>query len=606
MKKISGIRLFLAFFLVSLIIYANSIKGEFVFDDKALIVANNDIKHLSTIPLLFTSDIFKFSFTSFEFKYNYYRPISSLVSAIVYRFSGLNTIGYHLANILIHSLNVLLVFYLIYRLFADYRLALLTGMLFCAHPLHTEAVSYISSLAELLVGLFVLLAVISYLHYTTSRKWTGYLVSLLSFVLALLSREAGFLLFVPFFLLTIGLRSRLDRSAVLAHFLSFLGILLIYIRLRLTFLVPIQYFPDGNLSPFMDVINFFNVLFEYIKLLIAPSSLHVFRAITPIRWVYSSEVIRPLLLLILLAFITIVCVKRKKYSIVFGISWFMLGLLHLVRFMYKFEGYIAMEEHWAYFASIGFFVALSGLILSINKRKLVIALSGFLIFYYGALTFINSGHWKSEIDFYSHNLKLIKPGLSIIPRLNYVTTLYKQSRYKEAIEQIDTILSLSPNNLFAYIELGNIYYSMKNYPEAKAAYGQALKIDYFCWQANRKLKLIANETGEEFEDDIDPRLSPAEARIISFIRLGEFGNALEDLKKVMLDSPTVQFYTLSGITFWKMGLYLQAEEAFKAALAKDPNYTHALNNLAVVYEIRHDTTKAVQTRRRLAEIEGAK
>lgn len=601
-KNKNTLVLFLFLFTVALIIYSNSLNGDFLFDDKPLIVDNQDIKDVRNIPMLFTSNIFKFSFPAFEISYTYYRPLQTFLFALVYRVSGLNPFGYHLSSIIIHALNALLVFYLINKLFANYPLALLSSILFCVHPIHTETVSYISSVAELLVSLFILLTIIFYIRYVGSAKITQYFISIFSFICALLSRETGFLILVPLFILLIGLKSRSSRSSIWLHFLSFSGILAIYIRLRLTVLIPIQSFPNSPYPFLFDILNFFAVLIEYIRLLILPYKLHLFRVIMPVSFSRPLQIIPPVLLLISLILVMIVSIRRKKYILLLGISWFVLGLLHLVRFMYKFRDRITIEEHWVYLASIGFFLAASYLILKIKRPKAAAAASIFILLVYGSLTFINSSHWKDELTFYRYNLKLIEPRLSIVPRLNFSTALYKRGFYKEAIDETNRILSIAPGNLYAYIQLGDIFKAMKKYPEAKQAYRQALKIDYFFWQANRRLKFLAEETGEAYEDEIDPKLSPAEAKIISLIRMGEFEKALDALTEVLSVSPTPQFYTLSGITLGKMGLFNQAIEAFNAALKIDPDYSLALYNLAVIYEGKHEQNKADQIWGRLEKL----
>jgi tetratricopeptide (TPR) repeat protein len=591
--------IFLFLFVVSLIIYSNSLNGNFLFDDNPLIVDNQDIRDVRKIPSLFTNDIFKFSFPAFDNNYNYYRPVQTFLFALIYRVSGLNPLGYHLTSIIIHSLNALLVFYLINKLFANYSLAFLSSILFCVHPIHTETVSYISSIAELLVGLFILLTITSYIRYIESAKIMEYAISILSFILALLSKETGFLIFVPFFMLVIGLKSKFSRSSVWLHFFSFIGILVIYIRLRLTLLMPIHSFPNSPYPFLFDVLNFSNSLIEYIKLLIAPRTLHIFRNIMPISFSRPLQIIMPALLLISLAAVLIVSIKQKRYILLLGMSWFVLGLMHLVRFMYKFRGHVTMEEHWVYLASIGFFLIAAYLILKIKRPRAIMAVSIFVIVAFSSLTFINSNHWKDEISFYRYNLKLIEPHLSIVPRLNLTIALYKRGLYKDALAEVNSILAIAPENLYAYIQLGDIFRAMKRFPEAEQAYKQALKIDYFCWQANRKLKLIAEETGQEFKDEIDPRLPPTEAKICSLIRMGDFDKAIETLKEVLLTSPSPQFYTLYGITFAKLGLYHQAIEAFNAAIKLDPHYTLALYNLAVIYENKHEQNKADEIINRL-------
>ena len=599
---ISKLRLFLILLLASLVIYSGSLKGEFLLDDHSLIINNEYIKHIKTLPLLFTTHVFSFSIHNFETNHTYYRPLQTLSFAFDYAVWRLNPFGYHLTNVIMHSLNAFLVFLLIYWLFTNYPLAFLTSILFCIHPMQSEAVSFISGRSELLVSLFTLLSVVSYLSYLKSRRGLFYLTALVSFIFALLSREAGFLLLLPFFILALGIRSKLSRSSVWAHFFSFAAVLAIYIELRLTILFPIKSLLNSQSSFLADLLNFSNVLIEYIYLFIFPHGLHIFRSIQPSFLASPFHIILPVFFLILLAAVSLICIRRKNHVVLFGIGWFVFTLLYLARGMHKFQGSIAMEEHWAYLASLGFFIIVAYLILSINKRVFAKALTVCIIIIYGGLAFINSSHWKNELAFYRYNLKFIEPSLSIIPRLNFSTALYKHGLYQEAIGQVNFILSLAPNNLFAYIQLGDIFRVMKKFPEAKQAYKDALKIDYFCWQANRKLEALAKEMGEVYVLDMDPRFPPDEARIISFMRMGEFDKAMKALAKELSVKPSPQLYTLCGITYGKVGLYNQAIEAFNAALKLDPGFLIALHNLEVAYLNTNRPDKAAEVARRIKEI----
>lgn len=600
--RISNRTIFLFLLLSSLLIYANSMSGDFLLDDKPLIINNEYIKHLNTLPLLFTTHVGMFSMHSFELGYSYYRPLQTLSFAIDYYLWRLNPFGYHLSNIIIHSFNALLVFYLLYQLFSNYPLALLSAILFCLHPIHTESVSYISGRSELLVGLFTLLTLVFYRGYLDSRKGWSYLVSILSFTSALISREAGFLIFVPLFILITGLRSNLPKKSIYLNFLSFAGIVGIYIILRLTFLVPIGRSPTSPFPFLSDILNFLNVTVEYTKLFLFPHSLHILRSIAPISSYRPINLIAPLLFLLSLLIILIVSLKQRKYTLIFGITWFILALSYLIKFMYKFNVRIAMEEHWVYLASIGFFVVLSSLILSIKRQKLIKLISAFIIIGYATLTFINAKHWKREIDFYRYNLRFVQPQISIIPRLSFITALSKRGLYKEAMEQVNFILLLAPQMWMAHIQAGDIFRQMKRFAEAKEAYKNALKIDYFCWQANQRLRSLAQETGEQYKDELDPLLSPAETKVISLIRMGNFSEAIEALREILSVSPSPQFYTLAGITLGKIGQYHKAIEAFEAALKINPRYPLALYNLAILYENMGNPKKAMQLRENIEQV----
>jgi tetratricopeptide (TPR) repeat protein len=174
--------------------------------------------------------------------------------------------------------------------------------------------------------------------------------------------------------------------------------------------------------------------------------------------------------------------------------------------------------------------------------------------------------------------------------------------YKEVLDEISFVLLLDPQNWIAYLKRGDALRAMNKFPEAKEAYQKALKMDYFCWQANQRLILLAEQAGEVYKDEVDPALSPLEAGIVSLIRIGEFGEALKTLDKAISDQPSPSLYTFAGIAFGKMGLYDKAIDAFNAALKMDPNYPLALYNLAVTYEKKDSPDKADQIRKRIGQI----
>ncbi|MCX5701796.1 MAG: hypothetical protein NTW64_02300 [Candidatus Omnitrophica bacterium] len=586
MRKLSKPIIFLLLFSVSLIIYSNILSGDFIWDDKVLILNNEYIKNIKYAPLFFTTDSFRSSADSLGNRYTLYRPINLVSLAIDYRIWGFSPFGYHLTNILIHALNAFLIFYFIYGLFSSYPLAILTCFLFCVHPLHTEAVSWITARAELLVSLFTLISLISYIGYARTGKGIKYLISLFSFILALLSREAGFLIFFPLSIIVIGLASKIPRKTIILNSFCFIGILAIYTILRLNLIVPMQLYPAASKFPFWhDVLNFLLVLTEYIKLLIFPHSLHILRSIKPIVSYHPVYIILPVSLLIFLTVALIASIRQKKYIFLFGAGWFLLALLYVGRIMYyRDANSVSAEEHWIYLASAGFFVILAKFILSFKKPAIVKILSAAIIAFYASTTFINNNHWKEEIGFYRYNLKFIDQPISIMPRIEFASVLYQHSLYSEAIDQIDLILSADPQSWIAYVQLGDTFKAMRRFSEAKEAYEKALRIDYFCWQAYRRLKVLAGLTGEQFCEGIDPGLSPDEYKVVFLIRMGHFGKALEALQDILSVSQGPEFYTLSGITFFKMGMYDRAIEAFNAALSIDKDYLPALNSLAMVYK----------------------
>ena len=173
---------------VSTAVYLNSLSHGFVFDDMGTIVENKYISDLSNnFPLFFTKEYFKIAGNETS-----YRPLATLSYYLVYAIAGLNPFFYHLLSVLLHTVNVVLV-YLLGTLILKHRLtALIAVLMFACHPVLTEAVNCISYNEDLLAAVFFLLAFLFYLKSPTNGLKPGrknYVISPFFFMLALFSKE---------------------------------------------------------------------------------------------------------------------------------------------------------------------------------------------------------------------------------------------------------------------------------------------------------------------------------------------------------------------------------------------------------------------------------
>src|SRR3972149_2774616 len=173
------------------IIYSNTLNGPFVFDDGLYIVKNPQIQDPS---LLWPPSTRYLAYLSF---------------ALNYAWGGLDTFGYHLFNLAVHIANSALVFALALLVFKtsalkgrgleEYALptALIASFLFAAHPVQTQAVSYITQRLASLAALFYLLSLVLYLKWRTTDAGGRafiYIAALLAAVAAQFTKEIGFTL----------------------------------------------------------------------------------------------------------------------------------------------------------------------------------------------------------------------------------------------------------------------------------------------------------------------------------------------------------------------------------------------------------------------------
>ena len=170
--------------LVSFLAYMNTLHHQFVFDDFRIIVNNPFIMDWKHFPALFNCDYFKISG---ELSY---RPLITLSYFTDYAIWGLNSFGFHLTNLILHSLNTFIVYLLLFKITSRFNLTVISCLFFSIHPILTETVNSVGFREDLLCATFFLLALFFYVKlYTSKYKKTCYVASLLAYFFSLLSKE---------------------------------------------------------------------------------------------------------------------------------------------------------------------------------------------------------------------------------------------------------------------------------------------------------------------------------------------------------------------------------------------------------------------------------
>ena len=148
-------------------LFANTFGNPFIWDEQGLVIDNNYIKSLKHIPFLFSPGYWNNHSTGTK---GQYRPLRTLTFSLDYSLWGLNPKGYHLTNLLIHTLNVILIYFLILLLPGSNRgLSFLCALFFAAHPIHTESITWIKNRSDLLSLFFFILSFHLFIRYTQNR-----------------------------------------------------------------------------------------------------------------------------------------------------------------------------------------------------------------------------------------------------------------------------------------------------------------------------------------------------------------------------------------------------------------------------------------------------
>ncbi len=198
---------------LALLVYLPALRGGFIWDDDAYVTSN--------LALRTWRGLWEIWFHPARLVQYYPMTFTSLW--INYHLGGLDPLGYHAVNVLLHAMNSLLVWRLLERL--EVPGARFVCLLFLLHPVNVESVAWITERKNVLSGFFYLASFLSYLRFREEKTARGrwYFISLTLFLGALLSKTVTATLPVALLLVLWWKEGRLSRKEFL-RLIPFFGI----------------------------------------------------------------------------------------------------------------------------------------------------------------------------------------------------------------------------------------------------------------------------------------------------------------------------------------------------------------------------------------------
>jgi len=581
-KKWVGLAVALIVF-VGALAYASAVPGGFILDDGLLVQGNVYIRDWKNFPKLFTEDVGEGGGGD----YSFWRPLQLLTYMAEYTFWKDNPVGYHLGNIALHILAALALFWFAQLLFGDRLLALLASLLFVAHPVHTEAVTYISGRPDPLSTLFMLLTLVFTLKAAQGRKMSLLLLTLLSYAAALLSRENSLIVPVLFLLIGIVFGRRLPRAHVAGVSAMAAG----YIVLRFTLLRFLFSHHDVPTTLFQRLPGFFLAFARYLRILVLPLHLHM---------EYGTKTFpmtEPLALagaVLFGAFLFLLFRERSKRSLVFfGLAWFLVTLLPVAN-LYPINAYMA--EHWLYLPSIGLFLIVARYFSSWLRRGRVrgAALSGFVVVLGTLLTLtaLQNLTWHESIAFYERTLRYAPDSSRAYG--NLAMEYSHRGQTQKAASLYEKAIQLDPNNFKAHYNLGILFGDIGEKRAAEVSYKASLSVNPTYVNALNNLSKLYLEMGR-YEDTViyakqalalNPRHAKAYNNMaVAYVRLGKLREAIEASRKALsIDPRAEKAYNNMGAAYLNLGEYGPALEAYKKLVRLAPKYPEGHHNMGLVYQ----------------------
>jgi protein O-mannosyl-transferase len=188
------------------------------------------------------------------------RPVHDLFFKLDYSIWHFNPLGFHLTNILFQALNSILVAVLAYLLIKNKLVSILAGVLFAIHPLHPDDVVWLSGRANLIATFFYLIALVAFIKYhDTSKKRYLYIISVIAYPVAILSKEIAITLPVILF---IWQAISTYRPKFKLH-IPFWIITFAYLFLRFIFMGDIGGYRDSSGRPLFLDFNFISFIKKF-------------------------------------------------------------------------------------------------------------------------------------------------------------------------------------------------------------------------------------------------------------------------------------------------------------------------------------------------------
>lgn len=462
--------------VVTFICYANSLSGELLSDDLILIVRNQNAHQLSTLYKLFTQNYFHTIVAD-----GIYRPISSLSFAFNYLLHGEHTLGYHVFNTLIHAVNAVLLYRLTLEITKRQFLSLANALIFVAHPVRVEAISFISGRPEAIATLFILIAIMVYLKDRSSPYRVAVTGSL--FALALFSKESAICL--PGILLL--LDSYLDRGVfswewwkrrlplLTSCFLVIVG----YFAARYAVLgamgVPVENTVFKTTPLAGRVLTMAAAFIDYFRLMVWPVQLKFEYDFSVIPLRESLDLVSGAQLIAVISVLAAGLVLHRRLKIIsFSILLFF-GSIFTVSNIATPTG-ILMAERVLYVPAIGFGLIASYFLdlLHQKNRKLAIVLLVVVTGAFSLRTILRNQDWQTRAAYIAAYVRDV-PG-SYKSALLDAYRQAEQGNTRAAEEAFLRATRLSPKEAQTYAELGVFYLDQNRDTEAQVALETALQL----------------------------------------------------------------------------------------------------------------------------------
>ncbi len=491
--------------------YLPAIEGGYIWDDNRYVAEN---------PVLPQDDGLVRIWTELGATIQYY-PMVFTTFWLEYRLWGLDPLGYHLTNVLLHLMSALLLWRILRRLAVPG--ALLAAAFFALHPVHVESVAWITERKNVLSGVFYLAALLAWLRFTypadqERRRWGAYVLTLLLFALALLSKTVTSTLPAVLLLIAWWKHGRIRMREVLPTLPMFvlgagMGLVTVYMERSSVGCVG----PDWAFSTIDRILIAGRAVWFYLGKLVLPYPL-IFNyerwSIDPgALWQYGYP-------LAVVAVIAGLWLLRRRigrgplaaFLFFCGTLFPALGFIDTYPMRYSF-----VADHFQYLASIGPLALLAAGLMAVFSRRAdglttpsstqssapplpataSYAVGGLIVVLLGVLTWQQGSIYADRATIWRDTIK--KNPDSFIAHCNLGGLLLEAGNIEAAEEHLREAVRLKPNFHEAHASLGKAVVEQGHIEEGVRHYREALRVKPTMAWAHQSLGSALIQLGQDEE-----------------------------------------------------------------------------------------------------------
>ena len=486
--------------LTGFIVRFPALQGQPIWDDDYLTRANPFIKSPLFVLEVFRHHLFPESYSA------HYRPVQNISYIFDYVVWNGNFYGFHLSNVLYHVGAGVLLYLLLGRLFAGlvsrfsgapsngatqpaHRfswIAFFVALLWVVHPVHSAAVDYVSGRADSLGVFFGCSAWLLFFKARTlstrTARWSLFLLTWLTALLALCSRESACLWPFIFLLYSFGFERSLKSWQRWGTGAACLLLFATYYGLRQLPAVRPADGPSSGWSAPLRGILMLRALGDYGRLMVFPGNLHMERTVFSAAGVASEkgreDAIQfeylSLLGLAVLGTLIFLCLRpgAGQRMRIFGAAWFIMAYLPTSNVV---ELNATVAEHWLYLPSIGFVIFLAGCFIDLPQkwRHAAVSFACVAVIALGARSAVRSSDWESNEIFARRTIAAAGPTIRVALLLGQV--YLNRADYVQAERLFRKALQLCPEYPTARNNLATALVHLGKEKEAEALFAGATK-----------------------------------------------------------------------------------------------------------------------------------